>query len=172
MCSSDLSGRDEGDPAWVLWRMPGPAPVAVCPRAHGPAFGVAWSPDSQQFAVGLNTGDVELVPVDQRSPSTRIPGHGTATSVRFLDHNTLAYANDANLVLWDRSHHALLGEVPNPWSSEGINDLAWTGSALYASRDGPSVRRINFDAPTPPVRDLGETSLSPDRKSTRLNSSH
>jgi hypothetical protein len=138
-------GRDDDDDGWALWHVPNPTPVAIGRQTRGPAFGVAWSADSKSFVIGYSTGATEVVPIDHPERRVSIPGTRDAIASRFLDPNTLALSDDANLLIWDRRHQAVLGDIPNPWSSEGINDLAWDGSSLFVTRDGPSLRRVRFD---------------------------
>jgi WD40 repeat protein len=85
-----------------LWRLGETRPTAFF-QSRG-AESVAWHPDGRRFAVGLDTGEVQLRQVDATEPDQIFTGHtDQVMSIAFnaAGDRMLTTANDATARLWE-----------------------------------------------------------------------
>src|SRR5439155_1026625 len=77
-------------------------PLAVIDAGTGPVWGVAFSPDGQTLAMGLDDGTVRLWDLERGEVKATLPAHkGPVWSVAFAKTGLLATASDDGTVkLW------------------------------------------------------------------------
>jgi WD40 repeat protein len=151
------TARRTGEPAYAIWRTADGGLHRVATQARGPAYQIAWAPDSQSFAVATDEGQtwVDTPLGDHPHP---LPFGRACNAVAYApDGAALAVGCGNETLLWAPDGAAPFAALPPIDGTVAISDIAWGPDWLVFADLRGGLSRLRLDPPDLTPLPLGAT---------------